>query len=71
MLKSIWKKQGLKVCTINKFRGILNTLSMAMCLFRDETNLVLLDKMYGNVKKSGYTVWYESYGNETYGDVLY
>jgi hypothetical protein len=63
------QKTGTKI--INKFRGILNTLSMAMCLFRDEMNLALPEKIYGNVKKSGYTVWYESFKNKTYGHVLY
>jgi hypothetical protein len=38
MLKYIWKKSGPNVRATIKFRDIPNTLSMAMCLFRDEKN---------------------------------
>jgi hypothetical protein len=35
------KKQGPKVHSSNKFRDITNTFSLAVCLFRDETNPAL------------------------------
>jgi hypothetical protein len=35
------KKQGPKVCAIKKFRDIMTTFSMAMCLFTDKTDFAL------------------------------
>jgi hypothetical protein len=35
------KNMDQKVSTINKFRDITNTLSMALCPFRDDTNPTL------------------------------
>ncbi len=34
-------KTGIKVSTINKFKDMINTFFMAVCLLRDKTNLAL------------------------------
>ncbi len=46
MGKYIRKKQGPEVCAINKFRDIMDTISVAVCLFRDKTNCALQE---GNI----------------------
>jgi hypothetical protein len=41
LAKIFLEKQGSKVRTINKFKDMINTFFMAVCLLRDKTNLAL------------------------------
>jgi hypothetical protein len=44
------EKQGPKICAIRKFRDIMKTFSVAVGLFRNETNPTL--QTYGDIKIS-------------------
>jgi hypothetical protein len=47
------EKQGTKVRSIDKFMKVMNTLFVAVCLFRDKTNLTLQKSIIWGVTNIG------------------
>jgi hypothetical protein len=58
LMKYIWHKTGTKSSpTNNEFKDMTNTLSVAECLFRGETNPALQRWNVWSVKATWYNVW--------------